>query len=1408
MRKLVSLILTVCILISAVPFAALAQQSSVNFLVAKSYNNEPTGALPEESVASGTARVVITDEGKDKSVELSGSKSDNSILYKVETDKNTVSVFFEIKFSKIRSKARFYVVGTDNKSFNIVTIDENGEVSSGDARISTVIPSERKLPVQITYNKNKQRASIYVDNKCLTSDRYMGASAPKTIGGFGIKVTGNTEGSCIVDNFAIFEGSNIIKSSAVPKMPYSDAVSVSAPSEDETEEFVGETVYVNRTFNEDDGRPELENIAVVKRKNVIKIEKSVFDDNKYIRLEKKTSDQSFIQYKGDNSARYVVAQADFSTEKSTPASQLFYIYDESSAQMICPVINLAATTGVVTTYEGLYVCTLEPLKWTNIAIALDSKQLIYDVYVNGERVLESVPIVIKTITRFQVFRTGCNANTGSGTLFIDNVRTYEGKAPRELNDTSRKSVNTPSSAAVTILGSMKAFEPFGNHIFTNGVRMSSSHDIIGDVDDVVLYAHEEDLKTVFGSDIKLVSPHSSELSYYDVCETAKQNGYLMKNVDTRLFLFSNTPIELSKDELDEVRRHMFHDRPSKEQLWADFEKTSKEQHPRILINQNDVDRIKELYKTDPLFKQWGDTVIESANSWFGRDDYNYRGGSWKTNGYQNVGEIAPFMNMMFAYHFTGNERYLARAWMFMETICLLPDWDPEITFLDVCELSFTVGLGYDWLYPYITQDQRDFLAKNLLDKGIELMRKVYFAELNDTGWDVGFYNAKNNWGAVTNGGAMCGAMAILDVYPETCLEVIYNANRCIEHMTGSFYPYGAWEEGGGYWNYALQYLTYTMLSLEKSFGTSYGLHDIPGLDKTGWYGSKLSGSTGMMTMGDAGEGFVNNRQVMALATRYKDAELMITRINEMSKFGHKPSAFELIYYDPSLNTGESKPSLDSYMEGMEVVSLREAWFDKTATYLGASGGNNFRNHGHMDIGSFVIDMAGIRFIHDVGGEDYNAKGGYFDKGRYSFYASRPEGHNLYIINPEEDNLSYRGQVSAHAKAKIVVSKPRGAIATMDLTGAYASWANSAKRGYMLSDDRRSVTVRDEIDLKGDDNYIYWFLHTLTEVEYIERNTAVLVKDGKKMQITVDCDAPDWSFEIVPSKTMSNVTTTVVADSNKESQGYKTLAVKVEGASGLVNITAKFKQYDDLMIDTNPTKLDISEWTIPDGEVTPLPVADMIYVDGKPVEDFDPAIGGYSILVPNKATVVPTVSVATSNRYEIVQSYDFGTDTVVKVYSPLDANVYRTYRINIYKMPPLKDIDGMRRYPVAEVKCIDTFEQTSPPANVIDQNYGTRWASEGSDQWITLELDDIYTIEKIGVSWMSGDIRSYKYKLEISEDGINWTTVFNGSSMSGTTALEYNQIGGKKAKFVRYIGYGNTVNKWNSVTEIAVLGNER
>jgi len=1111
-------------------------------------------------------------------------------------------------------------------------------------------------------------------------------------------------------------------------------------------------------------------------------------------------------------------ETDFSTEKSTPAGKLLFTRDGNSSPMFCTFLNVA-TNGNVTTTDGRFVCKIEPRKWVKIALTLNMNDLVMDIYVDGKVVYSDVPLANKNLTGAPLIRINCDKKANTGTLLVDNIKVYEGKEPRSLENATRKAKVPPNSVAQGYLGANKAIQPYVSTYYTDKTKYDAKHEMILENGDKTVFVHQEDIKSIFGEGVQLVSPHSEKSGYFNMLDTAKTNGYTWQNMDTRLYIFSKSSVNLSEDKLKEVQRYMFNVRATASELLELFNKTSAGKHPRIMINQEELDRIKSLYKTDPLMQKWGNNVIKKADEIFGEDDYTYprTGGSFD----QVNLAIDDIVDICLAYHLTGNKRYVGRAWRFLKTICELGNWNPG-GYLDVGELSFIVGLGYDWLYYEFTPEQRKYLEEILYEKGVHLTYRLYFGELdgktylgNDgeiTEYYTGWWDSENNWNAVCNGGTMCGAMALLDVYPEVASVMIENAKRAMEYVMPTYYPEGAWPEGGGYWRYALGYVVRTIMSFRNTFGTDFNFAKAPGLDGTGWYGTYLAGSTGMYSIGDTAGGFIDNPHIMWFAREYKDKTLMAMRMNEFEKFGHDSGANEMLYYDPELMVNAPNPPLDTFMDGMEVIALREAWYDTGATFVGASGGSSKRGHGHMDIGSFQIDMAGERFIRESGAEDYEAPGGYFTKNRYYFYRSRPEGHNMYVINPENDNIDYYGIVpESVAEGELVLSKPRGAIGKMDLTAAYANWATSAVRGYMLSDDRRSVTVRDEIDLIQPDSEVYYFLHTLAEIEKIADNKAVLTLNGKKMLVTVETNGADMSFEEVEAATLSTVTKDFVKDTNNSTIGLKKLLLKVKG-TGRLTITAKFKQYDDMMIDDEPVQGDISTWTIPDGEVTKLPEADAIYIDGKLVKGFEPKITGYKYLVSSKETEVPVVTVDTSHKYEIIPATEIGGDTIVKVYADGNSEVYRAYRINFWKKPPLADIDGMRRYPVAAITASAVPQEQNGTDNVIDMSFGTRWAAQSTDviptQWIMLELDDVYPIEKIGVSWMSGSSRNYTYKLEISEDGEKWTTVFDGQSSGETNKCEYTQTYGKTARFIRYTGSGNSANGWNSITEIEVLGNER
>lgn len=1407
MKKLLIDMVIVSMLASFLTVPASVFAKTQDFIIAESYNNQVTGSVPGDGAkASGLAKIVEKTAVKDKAVEMAAGSGESSISYSINAVGSTLSMYVDLIYTNKWSRTEFYILDSTNKKFVIAYIDEDGQIYSGDSRFSTVVPKNYATSIQLTYNMKYKKASIYLGKKQLENYRYLGKSALDNVSGFGIGVSSaGKDASLLVDNFAIYEGASILKSEDIPKKSYnSEAYTIAdSDSSSDGDEIIGDTVFLARNF-EEESVPTFDGIYTNTAGNKIDVTKSVLDGNSYIKITKQKSEASYISVEGSKGSRYIVMDFDVSTDNNTPAGRLLFIRDGEATSMFNTFLKINSS-GDITTADGKFVNKVEARKWINVAVVADSQALTYDIYTDGKLIYENIPFENKTITCIPVIRIGFDNGSDRGTLFLDNIKVYEGKEPREVDGSVRRSVVTPTSIALGYIGSNKVVYPFNSTIYTDKQKRYTLHEIIRENENTVLYAHKEDLKTLFGDDLKLGTAHREKADYYNIEETGINSLYQVRKMDTRLMIFSRSEIDLSDEKLAEINRFMAGVRPNSDELTKLYEANGKNEHPRVLINKDDIERIKSLSKTDQNMIKWRENVIAAANAMFAEPDYQYLP---EGTGLRDVDtSYDDILNICMAYLLTDNERYAARAWKFIENICELDNWNGTNTYLDVGELSFIVGLGYDWIYDALNDRQKKLIEETLYKRGVEYTLKVYYNDLEDPTMYTSWWSANNNWNAVCNGGTICGAVALMDVYPEVCTNMIENALRGLEYLMPVYYPMGAWEEGGTYWRYALSYLLPTVASLRNAFGTDFDLMKTPGIDNTGWYGTYLAGATGMITIGDSSSYFENNPHILYLAKEFRDEMLMAARLQEIEKFGHKAGTLEMIYYDPELYSGAVKVPLDTLMPGMEVISLRESWYDKGATYLGASGGNNNRGHGHMDIGSFVIDMGGERFIDESGSENYNASG-YFNKNRYYFYRSRPEGHNLYVIN-YEDSLDYFGMdPNASAKGELLVSKPRGSIGVIDLSDAYAEWTNSARRGYMLSDDRRSATIRDEISLKQADSEIQWFLHTEAKIESVEGNKAVLSMNGKKMLITVATNASQWEFKEVDPSSLSTETKKVVKDTNNASAGLKKLALVVKG-SGDINITAKFKQYDDDMIKSEPTNLSIDEWTIPDGEVTPLPEVKAIYIDGVLVEDFDPLVTGYAMLMSTKETRIPVVTAEADTRLEVTQATDFGEDSIIRVYDAVSDTVYRTYRVNFYKLPPLKDIDGMRRYPVAKVTASAEPQVQNGAINVIDEDFGTRWSAEGKlGQWVMLELDDIYPIEKVGVSWMNGDVRATTYKIEVSVDGINWTTIFNGVSSGTTTKCEYTNANGAMAKFVRCTGYGNSLNEWNSVTELEVLGNQR
>ena len=127
-------------------------------------------------------------------------------------------------------------------------------------------------------------------------------------------------------------------------------------------------------------------------------------------------------------------------------------------------------------------------------------------------------------------------------------------------------------------------------------------------------------------------------------------------------------------------------------------------------------------------------------------------------------------------------------------------------------------------------------------------------------------------------------------------------------------------------------------------------------------------------------------------------------------------------------------------------------------------------------------------------------------------------------------------------------------------------------------------------------------------------------------------------------------------------------------------------------------------------------------------------------------------------------------------------------------------------PVAVQSVVASGDDGNVAANTLDGDLATRWSDEGDGVWIRYDLGSQVTVGSLAVAWHNGDQRRATFEVQTSADGVSWTTVVNRRASSGTTRqAETYDFADRGARYLRVVGYGNTVNDWTSITEVDIFG---
>lgn len=621
-------------------------------------------------------------------------------------------------------------------------------------------------------------------------------------------------------------------------------------------------------------------------------------------------------------------------------------------------------------------------------------------------------------------------------------------------------------------------------------------------------------------------------------------------------------------------------RPSAEEVMDDLYKQhpQKDDHPRTVLTANDFNELRNYAQTDSDYIEMFNKITTTVSGTDGKSGYlTYKQptytveqeGTLLSTSRAVMNRVIP---MAYMYQMTNDEKYAAGVWRQIEPVCdeeSFPDWHPA-HFLDTGEMALAVAIAYDWCYDYWTDTQKEYIEKALYRNIIKL--------ISDTAEGKESYNAPSagtNWGPVCGGGAIAAATAVAHIYPSECANVISYCTRSVENAIKDYAPDGGYSEGPTYWDYGTTYLVWLISSLESACGTDYGLLDAPGLSVTGYFPSYIVGPEGAFNYHDSsGEGTtISNALAYYFADRFEDKNLGGIRYNALKNgiYDMKQylSVADMLFYNPdNINKEFSYASLpkDKYLRGIETVTMKGSMTDPNSAFLTLHGGYDSANHGNLDSGTFVLDMGGVRWFKELGGGNYSLPG-YFGAKRWNYYVNRAEGQNTLVINPTEEADQYPASTSYMEKFK--ENGNDGALAVLDMSPAYEkSYATSVKRGAMLTNDRKTMIIQDEVSgiydydtqTEGFQSVLYWFGHTVASIEIAnDGKSAVLTKSGKRLHAQLVSDDDTLSLSVCDA---AKLDTSPEKHELETTYSYlKKLTVKVENKES-VNFAIVFNLLED------------------------------------------------------------------------------------------------------------------------------------------------------------------------------------------------------------------------------------------------------
>ncbi|NJC28458.1 heparinase II/III domain-containing protein [Neolewinella antarctica] len=522
-----------------------------------------------------------------------------------------------------------------------------------------------------------------------------------------------------------------------------------------------------------------------------------------------------------------------------------------------------------------------------------------------------------------------------------------------------------------------------------------------------------------------------------------------------------------------------------------------EAHPRLILTPALEAELTAKIQTDTLTKAYYDQLRTEAYRLLDTPLIKY-----ELEGFRllfvarEMGRRMSILSMV--YRQERDPVILARINEELLAACAFPDWNPQ-HFLDIAELSVGVATAVDWV-------GEDLPAATVTAAKNALINKALLPSFDLSNERMGWIEGTNNWNTVCHGGLVLAALAVADDEPALATKTIRRALDKMPNSLAEYGPDGNYPEGPSYWEYGTVFGVLAMNALTTALGSDFGLSATTGFLESAGFRLIATAPSGLyFNYSDSGskEGSSGAILLTWFAGKTGDAQYLKPNYLVMPKVAQTRYGGQgLVWLSQFQETKRGKqPRIWRGRGSTPVVVMQAEHTDPRQLYFAAKGGRTQTSHGNMDIGTFVFELDGVRWVTDPGNQRYyllNKIG--FQLGRYcqecerwSLLTKSNLTHSTLTVNNE------RFDVTGFAPISEVTTGDRPS-ATIDLSALNPGLLSTARRQFTKESDH-GMLLTDEFVATDSARFVTWAIITTADV--IPRaGGAELRQDGKVLELTI------------------------------------------------------------------------------------------------------------------------------------------------------------------------------------------------------------------------------------------------------------------------------------------------------------------